>query len=114
MGLDAPGVSLVGYNETLESAGVRRIVVPNHEVFTGLDVLEQQKFAPLQGKRVGLITNQTGLDRQGKRNVDVMREAGVQITALFSPEHGLTGTEDRPGYRRFEGPVHRPAHPEPA
>ncbi len=96
MGLDVPGVSLVGYNETLETAGVRRMVVPDHQVFTGLDVLEQQKFAPLQGKRVGLITNQTGLDRQGKRNVDLMRDAGVQVTALFSPEHGLAGKEDRP------------------
>ncbi len=97
MGLDAPGVSLIGYNETLEAAGVRRTVQPNHQVLTGLDVLEQQKFAPFQGKRVGLITNHTGLDRHGKRNIDVMREAGIQITALFSPEHGITGKEDRPG-----------------
>jgi uncharacterized protein YbbC (DUF1343 family)/CubicO group peptidase (beta-lactamase class C family) len=65
-------------------------------VRTGLDVLEEEKFAALQGKRIGLITNQTGLDRVGKRNVDAMRAAGVRITALFSPEHGITGKEDRP------------------
>ncbi len=96
MGLNAPGVSLIGYNETMEAVGIRRAVQPNHQVMTGLDVLEQQKFAPFQGKRVGLITNHTGLDRQGKRNIDAMREAGVQITALFSPEHGISGKEDRP------------------
>jgi uncharacterized protein YbbC (DUF1343 family)/CubicO group peptidase (beta-lactamase class C family) len=96
IGVDAPGVSLIGYNETLEPVGVRRTVQPNHQVLTGLDVLEQQKFGPFQGKRVGLITNHSGLDRQGKRNIDVMRAAGVQITAIFSPEHGITGKEDRP------------------
>jgi uncharacterized protein YbbC (DUF1343 family) len=64
---------------------------------TGLDVLVARKFQPLQGKRVGLITNQTGVDRQGRRNVDLMRAAGVQVVALFSPEHGLEGREDRPG-----------------
>ena len=95
LGVDAPGVSVVGYNETLEGAGVRRMIAPNHQALTGLDVLEEEKFAPLKGKRIGLITNQTGLDRQGKRNIDVMREAGVQLTTLFSPEHGITGKEER-------------------
>ncbi len=71
------------------------MIAPNHRVLTGLDVLEQEKFAALKGKRVGLITNQTGLDRNGRRNIDAMRDAGVQVTALFSPEHGLTGKEDR-------------------
>jgi uncharacterized protein YbbC (DUF1343 family)/CubicO group peptidase (beta-lactamase class C family) len=68
----------------------------NHHVLTGLDVLEEQKFESLKGKRIGLITNQTGLDRQGRRNVDVMKAAGVNVVALFSPEHGLAGKEDRP------------------
>ncbi|HML16611.1 MAG TPA: exo-beta-N-acetylmuramidase NamZ domain-containing protein, partial [Bryobacteraceae bacterium] len=95
LGVDAPGVSVAGYNETLEGAGVRRMIAPDHEVLTGLDVLEQENFAPLQGKRIGLITNQTGLDREGRRNVDAMIAAGVQVTELFSPEHGINGTEDR-------------------
>jgi uncharacterized protein YbbC (DUF1343 family) len=64
---------------------------------TGLDVLAAQRFQPLQGKRVGLITNHTGVDRLGRRNVDLMRKAGVEVAALFSPEHGLEGREDRPG-----------------
>ncbi len=64
-------------------------------VRTGLDVLEEQNFRSLAGRRVGLITNHTGIDRQGRRNIDVMAAAGVKITALFSPEHGIAGAEDR-------------------
>jgi uncharacterized protein YbbC (DUF1343 family) len=64
-------------------------------VQTGLDVLEAQKFAPLRGKHVGLITNHTGLDSQGRSTVDVLsRATGVQLIALFSPEHGLAGRND--------------------
>jgi uncharacterized protein YbbC (DUF1343 family) len=64
-------------------------------VRTGLDVLEAQKFAPLRGKRVGLITNHTGLDSQERSIVDVLSHApGVQLVALFSPEHGLAGRND--------------------
>jgi uncharacterized protein YbbC (DUF1343 family) len=62
---------------------------------TGLDVLEQDDFEIFQGKRIGLITNQTGVDRLGRRNVDAMRAAGVNVVALFAPEHGLAGVEDR-------------------
>jgi len=64
-------------------------------VQTGLDVLEAQKFAPLRGKRVGLITNHTGLDSQGRSTVDILSHApGIQLIALFSPEHGLAGRND--------------------
>jgi len=49
-------------------------------VQTGLDVLEAQKFSPLRGKHIGLITNHTGVDSQGRSNLD-----------LLSPEHGLAG-----------------------
>jgi len=85
-----------GYNETL-SSGLRRQVARNGKTLTGLDVLVEQKFAPFAGKRIGLITNQSGLSRDGRRNIDLMREAGIQIAALFSPEHGFLGKEDRPG-----------------
>ena len=68
----------------------------NHHVMTGLEVLAQSKFAPLEGRQVGLITNQTGVDRQGRRNVDLMLAAGIHVTALFSPEHGITGRVDQP------------------
>ena len=64
---------------------------------SGLDVLEKEGFRALAGKRVGLITNQTGIDREGRRNIDVMLAGGVNLVALFSPEHGLEGGEDREG-----------------
>ena len=64
-------------------------------VQVGIDVLESEKFAPLRGKHVGLITNHTGLDTQGRSTVDLLLHApGVQLVALFSPEHGLAGRND--------------------
>jgi uncharacterized protein YbbC (DUF1343 family)/CubicO group peptidase (beta-lactamase class C family) len=95
LGIDLPGAILTGYNETLGGPGLRRVTLRNGKVLTGLDVLAKQNFAPLRGKRVGLITNHTGVDADGRRNVDVMRASGVQVTALFSPEHGFLGAEDR-------------------
>src|SRR6266853_3899182 len=62
---------------------------------TGIDVLEAQNFAPLAGKRVGLITNQTGIDRERRSTIDLLAHApGVKLVALFSPEHGIRGTVD--------------------
>ncbi len=64
-------------------------------VLCGIDVLQRDGFAPLRGQRLGLITNQTGITRQGKRTVDVLHEApGVKLVALFSPEHGWEGKLD--------------------
>jgi uncharacterized protein YbbC (DUF1343 family)/CubicO group peptidase (beta-lactamase class C family) len=64
-------------------------------VQTGLDVLASQGFVPLRGLRVGLITNHTGLDAHGQRNLDLLRATpGVRLAALFSPEHGLHGNLD--------------------
>jgi uncharacterized protein YbbC (DUF1343 family) len=61
-------------------------------VQTGLDVLESEKFASLRGKHVGLITNHTGVDFQGRSTVETLAKApGVQLVALFSPEHGIAG-----------------------
>src|SRR5580692_9463320 len=65
------------------------------QTLTGIDVLEAQKFAPLAGKRVGLITNQTGIDRHGRSTIDLLAHApSVKLVALFSPEHGIRGTLD--------------------
>lgn len=65
------------------------------QTLTGIDVLEQENFAPLAGKRIGLITNQTGVDRQGHSTIDLLAHAPeVKLVALFSPEHGIRGTED--------------------
>ena len=65
---------------------------PVEPVRTGLDVLVRQNFAPLAGHAVGLVTNQTGRDASGRRTVDLLAAApGVRLTAIFSPEHGITG-----------------------
>jgi uncharacterized protein YbbC (DUF1343 family)/CubicO group peptidase (beta-lactamase class C family) len=94
-GMSVPDtVSLTGYRDTIQGAGVHRVINRDVETLTGLDVLEQDKFRELQGKRIGLITNHTGLDRAGHRNVDVMLAAGIHVVRLFSPEHGINGTED--------------------
>jgi len=52
---------------------------------------------PASGKRrIGIITNQTGLDAQGRRTIDVLAQAeGLSLTVIFSPEHGVTGTLDK-------------------
>ncbi|NWF83521.1 MAG: DUF1343 domain-containing protein, partial [Bryobacteraceae bacterium] len=66
-------------------------------VLNGIDVLVKQNFAPLRGLRVGLITNQTGHDRERRPTIDLLKAApGVQLVALFSPEHGLRGELDTP------------------
>lgn len=60
----------------------------------GIDILEAHHFAELQGKRVGLITNATGIDSRGVSTVDILRQApGVQLVALFGPEHGVYGSD---------------------
>ncbi len=73
-------------------------------VQTGIDVLEASQFAVLKemagrhgGKlRVGLLTNQTGVDAAGRRTIDVLRGAGdgIELVRLFSPEHGIFGAKD--------------------
>jgi uncharacterized protein YbbC (DUF1343 family) len=62
---------------------------------TGLDVLAAQGFAPLRGHTVGLVTNHTGVDAQGRRAIDLIAGApGVRLAAIFSPEHGIAGTAE--------------------
>lgn len=65
------------------------------QVKTGLDVLAEDHFRPFAGKRVGLLTNQTGISKDGQRNIDLFAHAPeVKLVAIFSFEHGLSGTRD--------------------
>ena len=61
-------------------------------VKTGIEVLKDEAFAPLAGKRVGLITNPTGVDAQLRSTIDILHEAEqVNLVALYAPEHGVRG-----------------------
>jgi uncharacterized protein YbbC (DUF1343 family)/CubicO group peptidase (beta-lactamase class C family) len=89
--------SITGYNET--STAGRRVNVRNGSVQTGIDVLEAHDFDVIRGstqkKKIGVLTNQTGVDSQGRRTIDVLAQApGVSLEAIFSPEHGVAGTLD--------------------
>lgn len=62
------------------------------QVKTGIEVLRDGGFKQLQGKRVGLVTNPSGVDRDLKSTVDILNEApGVKLVALYGPEHGVRG-----------------------
>lgn len=69
-------------------------------VTVGIDVLEQQQFAPLiradrRDARIGLVTNATGVDARGRRTIDVLANApGVKLVAIFAPEHGIATKVD--------------------
>ncbi len=83
--------SLTGYFELMRSYRVQG--VRNGKVKTGIDVLAAQSFAPLAGMRVGLITNHTGRNAEGRRTIDLLHHApGVTLKAIFGPEHGFAGT----------------------
>ncbi len=101
--------SITGYNEALSAA--RRMSARNGSVKNGIDVLEERGFDVLKTtpvtpaadgaspalpkRRFGLVTNQTGIDLQGQRTIDVLAQApAVSLEAIFSPEHGVTGTLD--------------------
>jgi uncharacterized protein YbbC (DUF1343 family) len=84
-----------GASESEDSPGNRQQSASRPPVTSGIDVLAAEHFAPLAGLRVGLITNHTGQDAAGRRTIDVLYHAPkVQLVALFSPEHGLSGTVD--------------------
>lgn len=100
---------ITGYNESL--SGMRLRAARNGAVENGIDVLEGDGFAELAalarkhgGKlRLGLLTNPTGVDAAGRRTIDVLAHdaaaavPGLTLVTLFSPEHGISGTYDRPG-----------------
>lgn len=67
----------------------------DNDVFTGIDVLIRDGFEALHGSRVGLVTNHTGLTRNGQATIDALHEAPeVSLEALFGPEHGIRGEQD--------------------
>lgn len=78
-----------------ESRGVPQAAT-DRPVLTGIDVLVRDNFRHLAGKKVALITNHTGLDRQHRRTGSLLAKAdGVTLVAIFGPEHGASGTFDQ-------------------
>jgi len=67
------------------------------QVRPGIEVLLSDSIHLVHGKRLGLLTNHTGVDRHGRRDADLLLAHGLRLKAIFSPEHGLRGVEDRPG-----------------
>jgi uncharacterized protein YbbC (DUF1343 family) len=89
---------ITGYNESLMAS--HRFTTRDGTVKPGIDVLEAHNFQELRTNsdgivKVGLVTNQTGVDAHGERTADVLAHApGIELAAIFSPEHGIAGTLD--------------------
>jgi uncharacterized protein YbbC (DUF1343 family)/CubicO group peptidase (beta-lactamase class C family) len=95
-GTGGPPVSSPERKETSAGHGSTELAeVPSHEVLTGIDILKRDNFQQLAGRKIGLITNQTGRDREGNRTADLLAGAkDVKLVKLFSPEHGIDGVLD--------------------
>ena len=106
---------ITGYNETQVAA--RRVVVRNGKVLNGIDVLQERQFEPLKvpnvaTPRVGIVTNQTGIDGKGRRTIDVLaRASGIQLTAIFAPEHGLQVNDAPLAAGAKDGATNVPVYP---
>ena len=95
-----PLLAITGYNEA--SAGSRRMAYRNATVLSGIDVLQANHFEALKPaaegtapRKIGVLTNQTGIDSTGRRTVDILNSvSGLKVAALFSPEHGAAGLLD--------------------
>jgi uncharacterized protein YbbC (DUF1343 family) len=68
---------------------------PHTTVHPGIEVLIAGKLHLIDGKRVGILSNQSGVDNAGRSDIDLLRAAGVDLTAIFSPEHGFRGKLDQ-------------------
>ncbi len=93
--LDVPAVPVAVASAPTPTADPNRRSEAPADVRCGIDVLVEQNFRPIRGKRVALVTNQTGRTRGGASTVDVMyRSPEIKLVKLFSPEHGIRGVMD--------------------
>ena len=85
--------------------------LPEARVRPGISVLLSDSSRLITGKRVGILTNQAGVDEHGRRDIDLLRtdkraiKAKVQLVEIFSPEHGLNAALDRTGIQSSFDPV---------
>jgi len=88
--------NIVPLYSTLGTLAAEAAGIPRPPVLNGIDVLVKNNYAPLRGKRLGLITNHTGHDRARTPTIDLLARApGVNLVSLFSPEHGIRGEADQ-------------------
>jgi uncharacterized protein YbbC (DUF1343 family) len=74
------------------TSGLGAVKKAEPSVIPGIEVLVKEQLPLIHGKRIGLITNHTGVDRTGRHDIDILRAlAEAQLVALFSPEHGIRG-----------------------
>ena len=87
------GILTLLLSSSCHNPSVHADAVP--KVLNGIDILQRQNYEPLAGKRVGLITNHTGLSADGTPTIDLLYRTDVcELVALFSPEHGIRGVVD--------------------
>ncbi len=90
---EATGFDFSTVKNTLPQVVKKTPKLPN--ILNGIDVLERDQFATLKGMRVGLITNQTGINRRGVTTIDLLhRSDKVDLKLIFGPEHGIRGKFD--------------------
>jgi uncharacterized protein YbbC (DUF1343 family) len=77
-----------------QPTGAAQAPQARQEVIPGLEVLVRDSMHLVRGKRVGLITNQSAVTRSGEHAADFLRRSGVNLTALFGPEHGIRGEQE--------------------
>jgi uncharacterized protein YbbC (DUF1343 family) len=85
---------------------VTHVQPPVTEVLAGIDVIERDGFRQLEGRHIGLITNQTGINRAGVSNIQLLNSADhVNLVTIFNPEHGLFGKLDVESIENSEDPL---------
>jgi uncharacterized protein YbbC (DUF1343 family) len=100
LGLDkSPALKGVGFSPSMNPPEKNGALAPEGKTLTGIDVLESTHFAALEGlHHIAVLTNQNGLDSQGKRTIDILASLTAnnqQLTTIFTPEHGLSGVMDQ-------------------
>ncbi|MDR1962190.1 MAG: DUF1343 domain-containing protein [Planctomycetaceae bacterium] len=92
--------------EHYRQLGLQETVSPTKTILPGIDLLQKDHFTVLHGKRVGLITNHTGISRNGNLTIKLLHEnPDVKLAAIFSPEHGLMGNLEHEKISDFQDPT---------
>ena len=82
------------FNSCFFTPKPKDVIFSREKFETGLDVLSNSNFNIISGKKIGLITNQTGLDKNLTQNIELLiNSSNIELKAIFSPEHGFKGTE---------------------